>query len=214
MVEAGFKAIAASPHYGEGPGGDVPIPVGLGKLEELRERFKQEGIELDLLPNAEHHVSPQLFDRLKQGDVVPIGGQGNWLLVELPWSPLANPEEILFRLQMSGHRLLLAHPERYSYLDVDAVGRLVERGVKLQLELGSFVGVYGNRSKKRARIYGDKGWSHVIATDLHRPEKWVVDGLKAVKKRYGSAGLHKALEENPRAIVSDADGDDLDPFID
>lgn len=214
LVEAGFRVIAPSPHYGTGPGGDVPMDVAEAKREEIQERFAQEGIELEILPNAEHHVSPKLFERLKEGAVVPIGGSGKWLLVELPWSPLSNPEEILFRLQMSGYRLLLAHPERYNYLEVDAVQRLVERGVKMQLELGSFVDVYGKRARKRARLFADKGWGHVIASDLHRPETWLHDGLKAIKKRYGTASLKKALEDNPRAILSDIDTDDLEPFLD
>ena len=213
LVEAGFTVIAPSPHYGTGPGGDVSMEVAEAKRGEIRELFEREGIELEILPNAEHHVSPMLFDRLKEGAVVPIGGVGKWLLVELPWSPMVKPEEILFRLQMSGHRLLLAHPERYNYLEVDTVERLVERGVKLQLELGSCVGVYGRRSKKRARLFADKGWSHVIASDLHRPETWLGDALKAVEKRYGTAGLKKALEENPQAILSDIDTEQLEPFL-
>ena len=213
FVEAGFTVLAPSPHYGTGPGGDVTISIAEEKRHELRDHFHRAGIDLEILPNAEHHVSPLLFDRIAEGDVVPIGGNTKWLLVELPWSPLANPEEILFRLQMSGHRLLLAHPERYSYLEVDTVERLVGRGVKLQLELGSFVGVYGRRAKQRARHFADKGWSHVIATDLHRPETWIQDALKVVEKRYGKAGLKNALEENPRAILSNIELEDLDSFV-
>ena len=43
--------------------------------------------------------------------------------------------------------------------------------------------------------------------------KEVDSALKAVEKRYGTAGLKKALEENPRAILSDIDTEQLEPFL-
>ena len=213
LVDAGFNAIAASPHYGTGPGGDVSIAMGHEKRLETARFLKENGIELDILPNAEHYVSPELFERVAADAVVPIGGNSDWLLIELPWKPLSNPEEVLFRLQMAGYKLLLAHPERYKYLEADTVERLVHRGIKLQLELGSFVRVYGRRSRKRAVFFADNGWAHVLASDLHRPADWLADSLKAVRKRYGSRGLKNALEENPRALISNAGSDEVPAFV-
>ena len=46
----------------------------------------------------------------------------------------------------------LAHPERYSYVELDLIERLVASNIKLQLELGSFVGVFGKRAELHARF--------------------------------------------------------------
>ena len=133
LVDSGFTQVAPSPHYGEGPGGDVPIAVADSLRSELREKLRVEGIDLEILPNAEHFVSPRLFERIEQDSVVTIGGEGKWLLVELPWQSIPESESVLFRLQMKGFRLVLAHPERYQYVEPDMVERLVQRGVKMQL---------------------------------------------------------------------------------
>ena len=212
LVEAGVSTVAPSPHYGEGPGGDVPVQEATRVRELLQERLRKEGVELTLLPNAEHHISPALFERVDRGAVVPLGGGGRWLLVELPWSPVPNAEDILFRLQMKGYRVLLAHPERHGYLAFEGVERLVERGVKLQIELGSWVGVYGRRARKRARRFGDRGLAHVVASDLHRPEAWIDAGMRAVLKRYGEGGLARAMQINPRALLDDAAPEVVRPF--
>ena len=107
----GFRTIAPSPHFGEGSNGDVPLVVASETREKLAGVLAQEGIELALLPNAEHHLRPSLFDRLDAGDVMPIGGpEGKWILVEFPWQPIPEPEDIIFRLQMKGFRVVLAHP--------------------------------------------------------------------------------------------------------
>ena len=83
------------------------------------------------------------------------------VLVELPWNPIPKPEDILFRLSVKGYKLILAHPERYKYVDRRMVERLVSRGVLMQIELGSYVGVYGGRAEERAWRYLERGWSHL-----------------------------------------------------
>lgn len=213
LADAGFTQVAASPHYGEGPGGDVLPALAAERRQALQERLQAEGVDLQLLPNAEHHVTPQLFTRLREGQGVPVGGSGAWLLVELPWQAIPRPEDVLFRVQLAGYRLLLAHPERYSYLDVDAVQRLVDRGVRMQLELGSFVGVYGERAHKRAMALMKDGLGHVLATDLHRPKQaeiWLAEALAFVRKRFGSDALGLALQRNPQAIFNNVTPEDIE----
>jgi protein-tyrosine phosphatase len=215
LVRCGYTAVAPSPHYGEGPGGDVTIERAVEARRALTERLAAEGVALDLLPNAEHHVTSDLLTRADAKRIVPIGGHGPWLLVELPWHKIPDPEGALFRLQAKGFRLLLAHPERYNYLELDVTERLVQRGVKLQLELGSFVEVYGDRALQRAKKLAERGLGHVLASDLHRPEDaeaWLASSLAAVDKRYGKPARLRACEQNPRAMVEGAALDAIVPF--
>ncbi len=217
LVEVGYTDIAASPHFGHGPGGHVSRILAAEKRNELSDRFAAEGIALKLHPNAEHHVGPSLFEAAsaEPTELTPIGGDGQWLLVELPWQPLSDPETVIFRLQSKGYRLLLAHPERYQYIEMDMVERLVERGVRMQLEIGSFVNVYGKRAHFRALGMVDKGLVHVLCTDLHRPEDaatWVKHGLRAIGDRYGKRAVAAGTERNPRAILDNASIEDITPM--
>lgn len=215
LWDAGFRQIAASPHYGEGSAGDVPIELAAEKRKELSGALAEAGIELEILPNAEHHLRPSLFDRLDAGAVVPIGGHGKWLLVELPWQPIPDPEKIIFRIQMKGYRVILAHPERYKYIEPPMVERFVERGVLMQIELGSFADLYGRRARKRALRYADKGQCHAMATDLHHSKgarEWIADASKYVRKRYGDEGYERVLAHNPKLLTQNADHLDVTPL--
>lgn len=215
LYKAGFRKIAASPHYGEGSAGDVPIELAAQKRKELSAALAEAGIDMEILPNAEHHLRPSLFDRMDAGAVVPIGGSGKWLLVELPWQPIPNPEQIIFRIQMKGYRVILAHPERYKYIEPPMVEKFVERGVLMQLELGSFVDLYGRRARKRALRYADKGQCHVMATDLHfarDAEQWIAKASKYIRKRYGEDGFMRVLSENPTLLTKNADHFDVMPL--
>lgn len=214
MVAAGFTHIASSPHIGGGPGGDVLPATNHAVRGALQAALNDAGIALTLLPNAEHLVCPNLFERMPDG-ATTIGGTTRWLLVELPWDEIVRPEEILFRLQTKGYRLLLAHPERYGYLSIDTVEGLVERGVRMQVELGTFVDVYGDRAKRRADDMAARGLVHVLASDLHRPKQaaeWLEASLAAVRRLFGEAGLARALTENPKAILNDATTEAIVPM--
>ena len=211
LQSAGFSTVAPSPHYGFGPGGHVSPEQGSEARKLLANALQDDGIALSLLPNAEHHVSPEMFGFFQEGKVVPVGGTSKWVLVELPWNPIPKPEDILFRLAVKGYKLILAHPERYKYVDRRMVERLVSRGVLMQIELGSYVGLYGSRAEERAWRYLERGWSHCVATDLHRPhlDEFLPDAVKALKEKVGDEGLERALKLNPTLLVNDAGADSI-----
>ncbi len=215
LHSVGFVAAAPSPHYGEGPGGDVAIALAHERRAALAEALVHAGVELELLANAEHHVSPELFARAAGSRVVPIGGRGRWLLVELPWGGIANPDNVLFRLQSKGYKLLLAHPERHRFLDDALIEGFVARGICLQIELGSFVAMYGDAAQERALRWSRAGWTHVVASDLHRPEQavaWMSMALAELTRVLGEAARPRALVDNPRLIVDDASVEALLPM--
>lgn len=216
LLRAGFSSLAPSPHHGGGAGGDVPAPQAQTAREQLQERLALEKLEVDLLPNSEHCVTPELFERMSAGvELTTIGGSGRWLLVELPWEGVPQAGEQLFRIQTKGYRIVLAHPERYQFLSTDAAVSLVDRGVKLQLEIGSFVGMYGDRARKRAEVLLEGGHAHVLASDAHRPEQceWVRQALELLRREYGEAVVEIGCDTNPRALVNDAPGDGLESLV-
>lgn len=215
LVAAGFERVAASPHLGVGPGGDITSGRAAQVRDELSVELRRAGIELVLLPNAEHHISPELFDRIANDDVIPVGGGGRWLLVELPWWEMLEPEAVFFRLQAKGFRLLLAHPERHDTLGIGTIETFVERGVRLQIELGSFVGQHGRRAQTRAERLVERGLVHVLATDLHRPlhaDIWLPEALRAVASRYGAGAVEAGTRLNPQRMLDDVAASDILPI--
>ena len=78
-------------------------------------------------------------------------------------------EDLLFRIQVRGFRVLLAHPERNDSFQRDParLERIVERGVLVQLTASSVVG--SGRARRLSQRLIEGGNAHVIAGDLHRP---------------------------------------------
>lgn len=109
-------------------------------------------------------------ERLLRGELMPIGGEGNHLLVETSYfNPPVGMDAIIDRIMSAGYFPLLAHPERYIYMDAARYRQLHERGAKFQINLPSLLGRYGSDAARKARWLLDQGYSHVTGTDIHRP---------------------------------------------
>ncbi|OGQ85298.1 MAG: hypothetical protein A2289_10850 [Deltaproteobacteria bacterium RIFOXYA12_FULL_58_15] len=212
LGQVGFTGAAASPHHGGGPGGDVAEVEAKQARDQLCAALKAEGSSFDVLPNAEHYLGVELMQRMAAGELITIGGKSKWLLLELPWGAVVDVEAVLFRVQTRGYRVLLAHPERSMSLDLEVIERMVTRGVRMQAEIGSFVGVYGDEERQRARSMLQCGLVHVLATDLHSvgtAEKWLTQAFSWL----GDGAAELGAGVNPKAIVADASADDIEPIV-
>ena len=101
-------------------------------------------------------------------ELLPIGSKGNHLLVETSYyNPPMRFRETLRQIKSLGYHPLLAHPERYMYMDNDEYQELHNEGVRFQLNLPSLCGAYGNTVKKRAQWLLKNGLYDAIGSDTH-----------------------------------------------
>ena len=104
-----------------------------------------------------------------EGDsLLPIGTSGRHILVETSYynAPM-EMRETLQQIRSLSYTPLLAHPERYMYLDYAEYVKLHNEGVKFQLNLASLAGGYGKAVKEKAEWLLANGLYSVAGTDLH-----------------------------------------------
>lgn len=160
----GIREVWLTPHIME----DIPNPTA-----RLRERFAEllaaykGNVVLNLA--AENMLDKLFEERLEQGDLLPLGKDGRHLLVETSYfNPPMGLDDILRRIQAKGYYPLLAHPERYIYMEENDYARLKSMHIKFQLNLFSLMDLYGKEVRKRAKELLNKGMYDYIGTDLHR----------------------------------------------
>ena len=117
------------------------------------------------------HFEPKGEISTTKENLLPIGTKHNHLLVETSYyNPPMRLHETLRLIKSLGYHLLLAHPERYMYIDNDEYRSLHAKGVKFQLNLPAICGGYGNTVKKRALWLLKEGLYDVIGSDTHCEE--------------------------------------------
>jgi tyrosine-protein phosphatase YwqE len=168
MKELGYRKLIATPHVMW----DVyknSSDIILHKLGDLKEKLKQESVDIELEAAAEYFLDDHVVGLVKNN--VPLLTIGNKrVLVEFS---LANPslelKDIIFQLQMQSYQPIIAHPERYLYLDRhrDFYDEMKDMGCLFQLNALSLIGSYGKTVQDLGLYLVKKGYYDLIGTDLH-----------------------------------------------
>lgn len=176
MEAQGITDVWCTPHIME----DIPNTTeGLkSRFTELQKAYKG-NIRLHLA--AEYMLDTLFEERFRSGDLLTM--EDNTVLVETStWNPPPALYETLRELQKAGYRPLLAHPERYRYLNEPSYERLHKMGLHFQLNLPSLVGYYGETAQKKAQWLLAQGWYSDFGTDCHRSNAIVEQFNKKVLK--------------------------------
>ncbi len=177
----GIDEVWCTPHIME----DIPnTTAGLQeRFAELCEAYKGP-IKLHLA--AEYMMDALFEERLAQGDLLALGNAGNQLLVETSYfTPPMDMDAILNRVKQKGYYPVLAHPERYVYMDKKRYEALKEKEIRFQLNLSSLAGAYGSEAKDKALWILKHDYYNLAGSDLHSSrniEYWSVRAPRALKK--------------------------------
>lgn len=162
MENEGVKTVWCTPHVME----DVP-----NRTEDLRAKFEQLKSEWDgsiELKLASENMLDNLFkERLEKKDFL-FHGDGKLLVETSTWAPPIDLWDMIDSIIVAGYKPIIAHPERYRYMEMSDYKRLVDMGAELQLNLPSIVGVYGEDVLRKAEAILENGWYSIAGSDCHR----------------------------------------------
>ncbi|MCP4679822.1 MAG: hypothetical protein GY854_30890 [Deltaproteobacteria bacterium] len=169
LLELGVRTVVATPHVISDvyPNTTEEILEAVGKLRRL---FDRVGLPLKIIPGAEYYVEKNLLSRIESGDLLSWGDE-RYVLFESPVErePMLL-EEVIFNLKSAGYTPLLAHAERYRFLQrrLDRVEDLKRLGACFQVNHPSFHLPRISLSGELARLLYIKGHVDQFGTDLHR----------------------------------------------
>lgn len=164
----GYRKVIITPHFQHPrfPNDEDNI---VRRYEELKHHAIEAGVEIEFAGiGGEYRIDTGFNSRLNNPRFLNVGGQ--YVLVEFHLhQPMQGYEKMIFELQMKGHEVILAHPERYPYLNVHGsrMEQLKNQGVYFQVNTLSLGGFYGDDAKKRAYEMINNGWVEFLGTDTH-----------------------------------------------
>ena len=167
MEALGYEKVITTPHIMVDVYRNTPKIIKEG-LASLREAAKAEGIHIEIEAAAEYYLDEGFYDHLHSGEVMSINNK--YLLFETSYvSKPLQLEEMIFEILAAGYIPLMAHPERYRYVEdpLKEYSRFKELGALLQLDLNSLGGHYGKDAKKKAEILSENGMIDFLGSDVH-----------------------------------------------
>lgn len=164
----GLKKIITTPHIMSEFYKNTPEIIELG-LEDLRKEIAREQISIEIHAAAEYYMDEIFLEKVQNGDKL-LTISDNLVLVETGF--INRPQmllEILFTMEMNGYKPILAHPERYQYLQTDKklLSDLLDREVYFQINLLSLTGFYSKPIKTFSEMLIDENKVRFFGTDCH-----------------------------------------------
>ena len=207
IVADGVTKTAVTPHFNAW---NIDLPKSIDELrpqfDYLRSLLSRANISLEIQSGAEHFLTPELVTQIESKHA-PLLGEGPYILIELPFGdrPLY-AGDVLKRIMALGIRPVLAHPERYNWVqhDPSAIMPLLEANVTLQCTAASILGHYGSRVQRTAEQLFHWGAYQLVGSDLHRPgqPRRLLDMERAVFDLSGEHTAWTLFHENPNRVLN------------
>lgn len=157
-------------------------------LSTLKNRYKGT-IELQLA--AEYLLDSGFVVQIKQGLRCM---ENNRVLVESSYfNKSTGFDETLFQIANGGFTPIIAHPERYLFMNINKYHELKNCDYLFQLNLLSLSGMYGSQVKRRAIYLLENNMYDLIGSDMH--------DLDLFKKHIMEIRLSKSQYNNLQLIT-------------
>jgi protein-tyrosine phosphatase len=165
MIQLGIKKIIATPHIMADYYKNTAETINAA-LDILKAELEKEKIDIAIEAAAEHYFDETFEGRVNDGKLMTMGD--NYVLFEFSFiSKPPNAIPVIQRLKELGYKPILAHPERYPYMDTDQFRILRDWGLSFQLNTISLTGYYGKDAKKLAESLVDEQLIDFISSDMH-----------------------------------------------
>ncbi|MDR0538243.1 MAG: hypothetical protein LBH04_09450 [Tannerellaceae bacterium] len=162
LHEIGVKRICLTPHIMEDLPNNTP--------ENLQARFQELKATASVRPElnlaAEYMLDAAFKEKLN--DELLTMPEKHVLVETSASTPPPGLADILYDLALSGYIPVIAHPERYNYMQPKEYGKMKEKEYKLQLNLFSLTGYYGLMPQKKAVDLLKNGLYDFVGTDIHQ----------------------------------------------
>lgn len=178
-AQLGFTKIVATPHFEEGVCENYREII-LTEVDFLNDAIRNARIPVTVYPGSEIMLSPTIPDLLKKGRLMTVMDKGTHVLIELPLTqcPLW-ADHVLAEIRALGLVPVLAHPERYGWVDENRVVTLHRQGVLFQFNFSSLMGKYGNKVMILAKLLRERVYVDFWGSDAHSERGYFLNKKEA-----------------------------------
>lgn len=165
----GFQKIVTTPHVLWDFYKNTPEIIK-AKLAKLRFLLRENRLDITVEAAAEYYLDEHFLRMLQNKEDLLSFGEKKYLLFETGFFNLpAFWEEAVFLMKADGYQPVLAHPERYIYLqnNISILEEFLNLGVLLQINMLSLVGYYSIEAQRMAKKMIQANLPHFLATDCH-----------------------------------------------
>lgn len=198
-VKQGVTDVILTPHYRK------PFIHRATSVQACFDQFKeiveQQNIPINLYLGQELYVNANIKNLLRSKKVFTLN-HTKYILLEFDYNEEQEIAEIVYELKHAGYMPIVAHAERYTYVDLEIAKEIKDSGGLIQINAQAIAGVTDRRKKKIAKQLLKNGLVDFVASDLHnRRTNFMKKAYDFVKKKYGEQTAERLFVLNAQEII-------------
>ena len=214
--EAGFEGIVCTSHYMENYY-ETNRPEREVWINAIHENLENKNIDMNLYLGNEIYMSDNIIELLEDGKATTMNDT-SYVLFELPMNaePM-NLYDMVYEMQQYKIGPILAHPERYSFVQTDPelIYDLIDKGVLMQANYGSIIGQYGKKAQMIVQKFLENNMIHMLGTDVHRQNTIypkIPEIILELKSLIGEEKVKELTTINPELVINNKRIDIRKPY--
>lgn len=196
MSDLGYQKIITTPHVMNDFYPNTTDDIR-SRLKRLQAHVDAACIDMEIEAAAEYYLDEHLMQMLEEKKELLTFGD-NYLLFETSFlNEPAYLREGIFQILSNGMKPVLAHPERYVFVQnrPEMLEDLMDRGLLLQINTISLSGYYSKAAKKLAEFLIDQKAVSFLGTDCHN-KKHLEMMEETIDQKYYDRALQLKLLNN------------------
>ena len=194
----GITELITTPHFMKNGEFRTKAPELVQRFNELKQAYKGP-IKLHL--GNELYIHPDLPELLEKGEVLTLA-ESETILVEFSFQNYKDEyDDIIYELSLK-YRIIIAHPERYRYVQEDPnfCLRWLNEGYLLQANQNS---LFKKETNKTLIPMIEHGFVSFIASDAHNEHRpcMLSEARKLLEEEFGERFAVQLTQENPEKIL-------------
>ena len=207
-IKNGVKDIICTPHYRSGmfESSNELIDKHFAILkEEVNKKYKDINLYLgrEIYVHSMSGSINRLLERIQTGFVRGINNTKNYL-IEFSYTKEIDISEVSYSLISKGYQPIIAHIERYQYIDdINKVEEIKSTKALIQVNASSVLGRDVNRKRQRFILKLIKfGLVDMVGSDIHENrDNDFLDAFNFIYKKFGESVAFNLFKNNPSKIL-------------
>lgn len=200
-IDEGVSKIILTPHFNTGEYNLSRKDIESAFLD-FKNNVKNQGIDAKLYLGEEVFCNKKIYDLIKNNEVITMNNT-KYLLIEFDYFEDTDAYDYCYNLLSFGFTPIIAHVERYRYLDIDRIFELKDLGALIQINASSVIGEENRALQKRMFSLIKNNLIDFVATDMHlMRNSSLKKAQNVVLKKFKEKVTNSLFEENAKVLFN------------
>lgn len=197
--DQGVTDIILTPHYrGEYKEDGQSL---LQKFNDFKQSVRDNNLNVNLYLGREIHITKDYKKEIEQCAFSTLNGS-KYILIEFDFCDEQDIVNVVYELKMQGYIPIVAHLERYSYVDLSTAYQIKQTGGLIQINDESIIQPEWWEQKKLIKQLFKENMVDFVCSDMHVNRQYLMaKAYKKVVKRHGKETADAVFCDNALDII-------------